>query len=471
MLLSHASLLLILYGTAVSRVVPTRQMRFPEISQFDGFKGCELQPSAFLSRMLRYGQASPCCLVTAMVYLERMNSRLPALCLTTFNIQRLLLTLVMLASKYLDDYYCSNKHWAAIGDLQLQELNKLEVDVLLILDFRLNLTRETYNRVDSQLEQIDLKTFRASMQHVYTQHSTSMQPSQPRSQDICCARPTTAENTVLVIKAAVAEAQAASQVRLQAAEATELVPSEAAGEEVHTVGSDAIPKGPSPWRDDSDLSRNDGRPAPIAPTSHQTFGKSPTEISISIAVVGRVTPSGANKRQTNAAKSSNQRYAFLYDVPTDKQGGMQHSREFHRGEKTYYQTPLHVMTEARSGMAPLEAALQVRVPAQSKPPGHEYTVFRASPLLHPAPSQMERQPINSRSSRGRDCGTPGRPVAHHDNLSQPWRLTVIQSGFEATHTNAHCTPQTAVPHRYPQLDAGSSVPVNYPRWKGQAHHQ
>ena len=47
--------------------------------------------------------------------------------LTPFNIQRLLLVLMMLASKYLDDYFVSNKQWAMIGDLQTRELNHIEV--------------------------------------------------------------------------------------------------------------------------------------------------------------------------------------------------------------------------------------------------------------------------------------------------------------------------------------------------------
>ena len=204
-------------GSALDKTVPFRMVRLPELAQFEGPRRCALPPSAFLNRMLRYGQASPCCMVVAMKYLERINARLPAACLTALNMQRLLLTLVMIASKYLDDYFCSNKQWAAIGDLPTPELNRLELDVLTLMDFKLNITREEYDCTNSVLELIDKRT-----------------ASRPSTTAAASMQQATAQEIAARIKVAVEEAQAKA-------------------EEVSSMRSsagDSIPKGPSPRQGD-----------------------------------------------------------------------------------------------------------------------------------------------------------------------------------------------------------------------------
>ena len=127
---------------------------------------------------------------------------------SSLNMQRLLLTLVMLSSKFLDDYFCSNKQWAAIGDLSTRELNMLELHILTLLDFNLNITRDAYDQMSSNLEQADART---------------------TSRAAVGTRQVTAEATAEMIKAAVEEAQA------KAEEASSMRSS-----------SGSIPKGPSP---------------------------------------------------------------------------------------------------------------------------------------------------------------------------------------------------------------------------------
>ena len=49
-----------------------------------------------------------------------------------------------LYTHFLDDLYYSNKHWAQIGGLNLQELNTLELKLLFQLSFAVGVTREEY---------------------------------------------------------------------------------------------------------------------------------------------------------------------------------------------------------------------------------------------------------------------------------------------------------------------------------------
>ena len=104
-----------------------------------------LAAAAFVTRVAKYSGASPCCFAAGLIYLERMKKRDASVCLTSANFQRLFLVSVMCASKFLDDFYYSNKHWAEVGGLQTAELNKLEIEFLFRMGFSLHMQREEYD--------------------------------------------------------------------------------------------------------------------------------------------------------------------------------------------------------------------------------------------------------------------------------------------------------------------------------------
>ena len=61
------------------------------------------------------------------------------------NFQRLFLVSTMTAAKFLDDFYYSNKHWAQIGGITTQEINRLELEFLFRMGFSLHMQREEYD--------------------------------------------------------------------------------------------------------------------------------------------------------------------------------------------------------------------------------------------------------------------------------------------------------------------------------------
>lgn len=128
-------------------------------ASFESSSPCPLKPSEYLKRMLKYTKCSPCNFVIGVIYLQRLKegSSGGALRLTPFNIQRLLLTAVMLASKTHDDYFVSNKQWALVGDLHLSELNVLEIEMLYDLKFSMTVTREEYDVSTECLNLINAK--------------------------------------------------------------------------------------------------------------------------------------------------------------------------------------------------------------------------------------------------------------------------------------------------------------------------
>lgn len=112
---------------------------------------CPLSPSAYVLRILKFSAASPCNLVVALIFMQRLQDLKgneasdKNLLLTSYNIQRLLLTATLLACKLYDDCYASNKQFAAIGDITTSEMNVLELEMLFALNFSLAVSREEYD--------------------------------------------------------------------------------------------------------------------------------------------------------------------------------------------------------------------------------------------------------------------------------------------------------------------------------------
>jgi hypothetical protein len=67
--------------------------------------------SYYIKRIAEYSGAGPYSLVTALVYLERLQRACPDLRITSGCMQRLLLVAVMVAEKYLEDDPRNNAIW------------------------------------------------------------------------------------------------------------------------------------------------------------------------------------------------------------------------------------------------------------------------------------------------------------------------------------------------------------------------
>jgi hypothetical protein len=57
----------------------------------------------------------------------------------------------LLAIKYNEDDYYSNKYYAKVGGINLDELNSLEYNFLILLDFDVFIDEETYEKYKEQL--------------------------------------------------------------------------------------------------------------------------------------------------------------------------------------------------------------------------------------------------------------------------------------------------------------------------------
>ncbi|OCH95879.1 cyclin-domain-containing protein [Obba rivulosa] len=101
----------------------------------------------YLFRIHKYCPASNEVFVSLLVYFDRMGKLAKEACGRTFpidyyNIHRLIIAGVTVASKFFSDVFYTNSRYAKVGGLPLAELNTLELQFLLLNDFRLRISCE-----------------------------------------------------------------------------------------------------------------------------------------------------------------------------------------------------------------------------------------------------------------------------------------------------------------------------------------
>lgn len=94
------------------------------------FRAARIPPVAirdYGARILQYGEIDEAA-ITPLVhcYLERFLSHVTFRELHALNIHRLMLTATLVATKFYQDEFYNNQHWARIGGISMKELNKLE---------------------------------------------------------------------------------------------------------------------------------------------------------------------------------------------------------------------------------------------------------------------------------------------------------------------------------------------------------
>ncbi|KAJ3503621.1 hypothetical protein NLJ89_g8350 [Agrocybe chaxingu] len=97
---------------------------------------------AYLLRILKYCPTSNHVFLSLLVYFDRMSKLSQEavgrpFVIDSYNIHRLVIAGVTVASKFFSDVFYTNSRYAKVGGLPLPELNQLELQFLLLNDFRL----------------------------------------------------------------------------------------------------------------------------------------------------------------------------------------------------------------------------------------------------------------------------------------------------------------------------------------------
>lgn len=124
-----------------------------KLTLFHGLRAPNIGVHKYLERIYKYTNCSPSCFVVAYAYMDRLVHRQPDEPIVSLNVHRLLITSVMIAAKTLDDIHYNNAFYARVGGVSIAELNRMELDLLFRLDFRLSVTTHTFQSYCVHLEQ------------------------------------------------------------------------------------------------------------------------------------------------------------------------------------------------------------------------------------------------------------------------------------------------------------------------------
>ncbi|XP_062183550.1 cyclin-P1-1 [Phragmites australis] len=113
----------------------------------------------YLERVHRYAALEPECYVVAYAYVDMAAHRRPAAAVASRNVHRLLLACLLVASKVLDDFHHSNAFFARVGGVSNAEMNKLELELLDVLDFEVAVGHRAYDRYREHLEKENLREY------------------------------------------------------------------------------------------------------------------------------------------------------------------------------------------------------------------------------------------------------------------------------------------------------------------------
>lgn len=123
-----------------------------KFNAFHGVRAPNISIPKYLERLYKYTNCSPSCFVVGYVYIDRLGHKYPDSLLVSLNVHRLLVTSVMVASKMLDDAHYNNSFYARVGGVSNAELNKLELELLFLLDFGVNVSARVFESYCQYLE-------------------------------------------------------------------------------------------------------------------------------------------------------------------------------------------------------------------------------------------------------------------------------------------------------------------------------
>lgn len=115
-----------------------------KVSCFQSVSAPKISIADYIKRIRKYFMCSNECFVLALVFIDRICQKHPYITMCSLTAHRLVMTAVLIAAKLHDDVYYSNKYYARVGGLSLEETNGLEAAMLDLLDWNISVSAEEY---------------------------------------------------------------------------------------------------------------------------------------------------------------------------------------------------------------------------------------------------------------------------------------------------------------------------------------
>lgn len=113
-------------------------------TRFHSVRPPQLSVKDYLARIATHFHCSNACLVLGLIYIDRIVKLQPDFTISLWSVHRVVLASMMAAAKFHDDVYYSNNHYARVGGVRVEELNKLEAYFLELIKWKLMVSPEEY---------------------------------------------------------------------------------------------------------------------------------------------------------------------------------------------------------------------------------------------------------------------------------------------------------------------------------------
>lgn len=137
-------------GQLVGQNDSTRLNR-KEVTIFHAQRPPTISIQSYLERIVKYSPCSPECYILALIYIDRIIQQNPQFQLNSLNAHRLILTSVLVASKFYDDTFYNNSYYSRVGGISSSELNALELEFLFLINFNLSVSNSTFSTYQEEL--------------------------------------------------------------------------------------------------------------------------------------------------------------------------------------------------------------------------------------------------------------------------------------------------------------------------------
>lgn len=107
----------------------------------------------FSKRITKYLNPEYSTLIICLIYIDRLlNKNKENIFLTENNVYKLFFTSMVIATKYNEDYFNDNSFYAKVGGVSLSEMNLLEREFLILLEYECYINKDLYKNYEENFE-------------------------------------------------------------------------------------------------------------------------------------------------------------------------------------------------------------------------------------------------------------------------------------------------------------------------------
>ncbi len=127
------------------------------LKMFDSLNVNNVSVKDYCYRFSKYLKISPSCFIYAICILDKCIDK-NIVIVTSTNILKLTLTMLLLSAKMLEDDIYNNEYWARLGGVDLTTINKFEKHILESIDYKIHFDLLEYKNKLNRLRNAYLRS-------------------------------------------------------------------------------------------------------------------------------------------------------------------------------------------------------------------------------------------------------------------------------------------------------------------------